>query len=168
MAGAIRAHARWARRRDRRRGDRLRYTALHGINISFAVLAGQWRFFTGHRCGACDCFWRGNHRLGAGHCDDRIAAVRALRHHQGVRDQGPARADDAGHGPDLRLGGLLHPVRTGGHLAEPVRRPERGPQPDPDGLPVPGHHGRYTGATGSGGHSDALRLLDRRHRPESA
>ena len=61
--------------------------------------------------------------LGAGRRDRRLAAVHPLRHRQGLREQGAARADDAGPGADLRLGGLLHPVRTGRHLAEPVRRP---------------------------------------------
>ena len=61
--------------------------------------------------------------LGAGRRDRRFAGLHRLHHHQGLREPHPARAHDAGGGADHRLGGLLHPVRTGRHFAEPVRGP---------------------------------------------
>ena len=59
--------------------------------------------------------------LGAAGRHRRVAGLHRLLPDQ-VR-QGRARADDARPGADLRLGGVLHPVRTGWHLAESVRRP---------------------------------------------
>ena len=60
------------------------------------------------------------------------AAALAYVGHYMVRHvrQGRARTPVPGLPADLRLGGLLHPVRAGRDLAQPVRRPQHRPAPD--------------------------------------
>jgi POT family proton-dependent oligopeptide transporter len=53
--------------------------------------------------------------------------------------------------PDLRLRGLLHPVRAGGIVAEPVRRPQRGSRRHRRGLHLRALPVRHPGSAGCGG-----------------
>ena len=95
--------------------------------LAILGVGGVWVLVQRNTCGG----------LGPDPLDPGGAGFHRLVHRQEVR-QGRTRADDARHGADLRRGGVLHPVRAGRHLAQPVRVAQRRPRHHIAGHELPG------------------------------